>query len=41
MDWSIQEVAKLGLRNTITEMDVSLRTAWGRPVEAARYARAR
>jgi len=32
---TIQEVAKLGLRNHITEMDVSLRTGWGRPVEDA------
>jgi endo-1,4-beta-xylanase len=30
---TIQEVAKLGLRNHVTEMDVSLRAGWGQPVE--------
>ncbi|HYD43361.1 MAG TPA: endo-1,4-beta-xylanase [Anaeromyxobacter sp.] len=35
LEQTIQEVAKLGLRNHVTEMDVSLRTGWGRPVEDA------
>jgi endo-1,4-beta-xylanase len=31
LETTIQEVAKLGLRNHITEMDISLRAQWGLP----------
>jgi endo-1,4-beta-xylanase len=32
LETTIQEVAKLGLTNHVTEMDVSLRGGWGQPV---------